>query len=500
MDILQEYNDKLLNAEEKFLTDIFECHVQTLDVFTFAENNLIPELKAKSALLLSKIYTINNNFNEAQNYVHIAYDIFENLSDQQHLIDSTNWIGRIYEKKGSYNLAYKYYQENLIAAEKIGYKKGIAEAQVGSGVSLCQWGDYDQALEFHLAALKLLESEDSQLAKAYTLVQIGDVYQEINSLEKSLHFYTEALAIRTEINDRSGISAILYRIGSVNIELKQFDEAENFLVRARSIQEELGQTLTLSQTLTSLGRIYQSRDQFEEALQFYYESIVLNEVNADQFSRSNNYLNIANCFMNLSHMDAALSNAEKGLEIATQNKVLKMKAFAYYTLSEIYKTQKDFEKAYEFLIKNQEIKVELFESNKEKHISEMQVKFETEQKQSELEIYQLKNIELRKANDNLVKAQQELVEAERKNSVLAMAVTANHEINQPLMVIKGTSQLLRMTLNDDDLTEKQLKYFDKMELAIERVQDILQKLTDMQDFDYVSYSNKAQMFAVSKKK
>lgn len=77
----------------------------------------------------------------------------------------------------------------------------------------------------------------------------------------------------------------------------------------------------------------------------------------------------------------------------------------------------------------------------------------------------------------LRKAQKEIIGLEQKNAVLAMAVTANHEINQPLTVLQGNLDLLRNTIAGD-LTDKQQTFLTKMQTSIEKIQAILKKFSD----------------------
>ena len=78
----------------------------------------------------------------------------------------------------------------------------------------------------------------------------------------------------------------------------------------------------------------------------------------------------------------------------------------------------------------------------------------------------------------LKKAQQEILRLERKTTALAMAVTANHEINQPLTVLKGNFEIFRNSIGDTELTPKQERWLLKIENSIGRIQGILQKFMD----------------------
>jgi CheY-like chemotaxis protein len=94
----------------------------------------------------------------------------------------------------------------------------------------------------------------------------------------------------------------------------------------------------------------------------------------------------------------------------------------------------------------------------------------------------------------LKKTQEKLVQSEQKNAVFALAVTANHEINQPLMVISGTMELLSLKVNNPDYD----KYFQKITSSIERIQMILNQFKELDDVNFKSYLDSVKMLDLQK--
>jgi two-component system cell cycle response regulator len=101
---------------------------------------------------------------------------------------------------------------------------------------------------------------------------------------------------------------------------------------------------------------------------------------------------------------------------------------------------------------------------------------------------------LEKSYQELQKSQNQLIELERKNSILAMAVTANHELNQPLTVIKGYLSMIESSIGPEHLTEKQLKYFEKIEQSFERIDIILRNFNETASASLENYDGNLKMF------
>lgn len=90
-------------------------------------------------------------------------------------------------------------------------------------------------------------------------------------------------------------------------------------------------------------------------------------------------------------------------------------------------------------------------------------------------------------------AHEAILKLERKNSALAMAVTANHEINQPLMLISGNLDLLDM--NPDK--EKHDMYIERMRAAIAQIKSILRKFNSLREVQFTQYSKTTDMVDIS---
>lgn len=98
------------------------------------------------------------------------------------------------------------------------------------------------------------------------------------------------------------------------------------------------------------------------------------------------------------------------------------------------------------------------------------------------------------AYDKLENTQEELIKIEQKNTALAMAVTANHEINQPLMIIKGNRDILAQKIsNADENHQYMMKYLNGIDLAVERIEQILLKFRNIENLTFKDYSEGTDM-------
>jgi two-component system cell cycle response regulator len=82
---------------------------------------------------------------------------------------------------------------------------------------------------------------------------------------------------------------------------------------------------------------------------------------------------------------------------------------------------------------------------------------------------------LENSYEDLKKSQEQVVELERQNAIMAMAVTANHELNQPLTVLGGYIEMFQETMDPAALSGKQGKFIKKIKESFEQINCILNK-------------------------
>lgn len=99
----------------------------------------------------------------------------------------------------------------------------------------------------------------------------------------------------------------------------------------------------------------------------------------------------------------------------------------------------------------------------------------------------------------LRKAREEIIRLEQKNAVLAVGVTANHTINQPLTVLQGNFELFQGSIEKNLLTEKQQRFLDRMKDSIERIKSYLLDMTDSNTIHFENYLGSRKMVVFERK-
>lgn len=94
---------------------------------------------------------------------------------------------------------------------------------------------------------------------------------------------------------------------------------------------------------------------------------------------------------------------------------------------------------------------------------------------------------------NLRKMQKNNIALEQKNSILAMIVTANHELNQPLTGAIANFDYFKLLISKKEMTADQNECIAKIESSLDEIKDILSKFRKAQSFSFENYISDVKM-------
>jgi adenylate cyclase len=181
-----------------------------------------------------------NDFAQATESLHRAYDQSLKIGDIEGICNIENHLAFVYGHMGDHPLALEHFHRSLSMCEQIGDLNGAAGAMSNIGGTLVNIGDYPGGLEYLHRALALLAGLGNKRYEAATLLNIGNVFDATGDYETALTHYRNALSIFQEIEDKSGIAAITTCIGWTYQNMGELTTALEYHHNARSLHLEIG--------------------------------------------------------------------------------------------------------------------------------------------------------------------------------------------------------------------------------------------------------------------
>lgn len=299
------------------------------------------------------------------------FECIDNLSFEQVVSNSDRVIPLLHEyetktiESGKYNTLAKIYINLSLAY----YYKGKYDENLKYGLKAIRLydslGDYrnlgtmygelgyqmkrrDLAKGFELMRKGIVELEKlgeiEPLAKIYD--NYGVLHEMSNRLDSAIFYYRKSLSFKKIMNDSVGIPYSLNNIFSVMLLKQNFDSAKWYLDQSTQIRSERKDEFGLAENLGYYGQLYSTLGDFSKAIEFNH----------------------------------------KALDIAQKHSYTFLIQSLYHDLSVNFEHQKDFHKALQYHKLYKQFQDSLINLETNKTIADLQVQFETAEKEKELMI------------------------------------------------------------------------------------------------------------------
>lgn len=285
--------------------------------------------KANAFMNFGTINWYQGKYPEALKNYFDALAIFKKAGDKRSIANTYLGLGNVYQYQSNYPAALVNYfsslniQKELLenapsneAKEKI--KKRMTGAYNNIGNIYETKGNYAEALKYYFSSLELSErvKDSVNTAKAYN--NIGGVYYYMKNFNEALKNYQIALKIKLAVGDKIGLSSGYANIANVYSEKGDYDAALKNKLIALSISEEIGEKQSMAVASQGVGYVYMLRNELDKAIEYDFIALRIFEDIGDLDGASNLYINLAGVWMKQKKYKEARLYLTKGADLAQQ--------------------------------------------------------------------------------------------------------------------------------------------------------------------------------------
>lgn len=348
---------------------------------------------------MGSIYAATGDFDNALVYLEQCTDAAsrDQTATHQWLWRAFRNIGNIYGIRSNHVLAIAYYQKSLSVVEQYDPNNALSHERlrISIGGVLLQTGNYDQALEYWLKGLALLESHELHPEIAAVASNIGMLYKLRGQYDEALSYLFKALEITRVhgITDRQSLN--LQNIASVYIHLHKHSEALSYAMQSYECSVKSGNKYSIQYALHKVGRSLVALGREEEGLQHLYEGY--------NVSREIRYESGIVCIgaeigLTLGTMgrpEEGLTYALAALELATQNQQQSLLLNVYRVLTLLYEKLSDYANALFYHKAMHTLETTIANEESMRRIEILRVLHQVEETRKEAELYKLQTAHLR---------------------------------------------------------------------------------------------------------
>ena len=356
----------------------------------FAEQALeIAEKEKNTNGAVNALYNIGNVYYYRGNYDEALHNFdmgIKRIGNKDNKLSAKlfNRKGAICQEKGEYSEAEKYYKKCLQICVKTDNKNGMSVAYNNIGNTYYLTSDFKSAVEYYQKSAEIEEELGNIKGAAMSTFNIGNIYFMLGNMKKSEKYMLKALDVFQKFKDYIYITGAYINLGQIYVETGELKKAVYYLIKAINISEEQGYTLREAQSYLTLGTAYEKLGNIEKALSTYKVALKLAKNINEKLAELEALDYIGNIYTKQKQYKQALKCFEQGENIAVQiNNPYQLKEI-YSSKSETYGVTGDYKNAFKYHKLFTQIKDSIFNEEKNKQITEIETKYQTEKKEKEI--------------------------------------------------------------------------------------------------------------------
>ncbi len=335
------------------------------------------------------------------------------------------------------------------------------------GIAERNKSNFTKAFEFYMEVVK--GSEDNPLAnqqRGFGLINIGNLYIYQSNYDEAFDYFERALVLADSINDMPMKGFVYLNIGRTYRNMKVFDKAEEAFQNSLKIRQDLNDKSGIITLKVDLAELYRLQGNIDESLEILLASLDgINEVN-NYGALSYSYNNISRIYREKGNLHLAETYAKYALDIAEDIQAKYDVQKATLNLSEIYKLQKDYQQAFGYLERYNNVKDSIFNEENTRKMERLISKYEAEKVESEAEFLR----EQATLNEGIIRRQQIIIGLSILGFVLLgivflvtlRAYRIRNKLNSEIIAQKNKIE------HDKEIIEKQSRKLEELDAAKSR--------------------------------
>lgn len=416
-------------------------------------------------------------------------------------------IAIIYKREGNFLMAKEYYIKGLSLAKEIKDVGRQEFAYHGLGTLHDAMGEYEQATNYYWESVHLAEQRGFREGVVNTIQNLALTYTKLKNNKTALETIDKAYKLALEEKNTLLTSSVLFDYGKVLNATGDFDgallkyQASLDSCRASNFKPLIARTLFyMADTYTAKGDFVTAQRYFEECSK--YEGFIALKSSAELNNK------LGDLYIRQQLWDKAREVLQKSFSIANAHNYKDLKKEVASDLANVYQHLGDYESAYRYMNIASQLQDTLYNEAQSKGITELQMKYDTEKADKQIQALKLKQtqtflafglvflmatifislfvIRLRGKNNKAL--QQKNIQIEDQNRLLVeknaaleqFAYAAAHDLKEPLRNIGSFVSLIQRRYIAQ-LDQPANEYMTYITTAVKRMNDLLSGLLNFSE-------------------
>lgn len=449
---LEEYL-KVLQSKTTSLSATILSHLEI--ALQLATELKTPESQITLYFSAYRLFKQAGDFKQAEESMKQAEILCESINDLKRMVDAINNQAIISHYKGLPQRMIQLAKKSLEVGESLEYLRGVSMTYSLLGGAMRMRGKFDASLEYFIKGLEVAEKVKDEHIIGTFLNHIGTIYLLQKNHHKALTFFEKSFEKQQAMGMHSYVAQSLLNIGTAYGNLKEHNKSLIHYQKALEVYRHKAHDKHLETiVLLNIAMVYTFQKKFEKALALNYRALEMTDETRVVKDRINALCSLTKTYLAMKKPEKALEHLKEAEKITLDKQLFTFLMDVYALFPKCYEALEEYQRANVYYKKLLEIKDNNYNNEKAKVIAQLQVEYETAQKEKEIEFQKLalekKELELqRKREVEEMNLQLESLVEDRTQQLLLQnkqlkqyAFIVAHDLKEPLSNLKGITELL----------------------------------------------------------
>lgn len=214
-----------------------------------------------------------------------ALQLYRAAADRKGEAATLNILASGYQSAGEKQKSLDHYDQLLQLCKATGNRQGQADALHSLGTvynspdqnSVPGTAERQKALEYLYQAVALYKELDAPKREAYTLTEIGGIYNALGERQKALQHFNQALLIQRDVGDQKREGYTLAYIGGAYNAIGEKRTALDYFTQSLAPFKASDDRFGKASVLTQMAGIYSSLGETDKALEYLEQALPLHK-------------------------------------------------------------------------------------------------------------------------------------------------------------------------------------------------------------------------------
>ncbi len=372
----------------------------------------------------------------------------EKIKDLKLKAEILKKTGILDNERGRINIAKNNFKNLLLIAEKLNDTSLMISAKGNLGNSYLNTGEYDNAILYFTDVIKLAEETNNIKVAALANGAMGNLYLTIKDYEKSLNYYKKSYDYFKILKYDNGIALSLMNTATVSANLGRYKEAVENYNKADKIFKKEKNLLNSAKCLSGIAKVYFKTKNYIKAVKSEKKALETYKAFDSKMDISYAYGIIGENYFNLKQYKTAVAYLDSAYKTISEESKNYSKLETYTDKLRIcYDSIGDYKKAYEYALLNRMYYDSVFDIESKKKFSELELKFETSEKERQIELLKKNEEILSKENKNRLIILISLLVLLILSGFIFLLIYNRHKLKAGIKESELENKLLRVQMN-----------------------------------------------------